>query len=519
VVIKPIDRESPPIVGEGEPLPGSRAVGFAAVRRRAVGLLDCGFRRREWKPATLVAGFLLLTVGVLLGLALAVGGLISSSIRAEALRGAEQSAEVFLYIGLEPDDYEGGRLRQRSYRELDENVRQSQAVVGARLWDAHTRLLHESGASRSGAPAKATAALRSAFRDGVRSELAPGRGSGNEVRTYLPLPTGKHGPARQVLELRVAGERVASEISIRRRRLYVILFGAASLLCLALLPTVLKGSRALAERYRSAHLGLQRELRRALHRDELVLHYQPKLDLRTGRVYGVEALLRWNHPRRGMVPPLEFLPAAEETSLALPLTIRVFELALARLATWRREGLDLSVAINVAPAVLAEPELPRQIQRLLGKHGVRAGDVTLEITESAIGQAPVLPALTQLRSLGFELSIDDFGTGHSSLVRLDTLPIDELKIDRSFINKLAAGGASTLVTAMIRLAHELGLCVVAEGVETQAITQTLADLGCDSIQGYHLARPLPEADVPSWLRSAQAAQKARPPALSGPIGR
>jgi EAL domain-containing protein (putative c-di-GMP-specific phosphodiesterase class I) len=213
----------------------------------------------------------------------------------------------------------------------------------------------------------------------------------------------------------------------------------------------------------------------------------------------VEALLRWNHPQRGMVPPLEFLPQAEQTSLALPLTVRVFELAFARLAAWRREGIDLSIAINVAPSMLAELDLPRRVERLVAEHGVRPRDVTLEITESAIGQAPALPALAHFKSLGFELSIDDFGTGHSSLVRLDTLPIDELKIDREFIRRLADGGGTTLVAGMISLAHELGLVVVAEGVESQEITEQLAGLGCDSIQGFYLARPLPEAELAPWL--------------------
>jgi EAL domain-containing protein (putative c-di-GMP-specific phosphodiesterase class I) len=141
---------------------------------------------------------------------------------------------------------------------------------------------------------------------------------------------------------------------------------------------------------------------------------------------------------------------------------------------------------------------------------VRAGDVTVEIIEHAIGQAQALPALSDLKSLGFKLSIDDFGTGHSSLVRLDTLPIDELKIDRSFVSRLAEGGSTTLVAGMISLAHELGISVVAEGVETQEGTELLARLGCDSIQGYHLARPLSDTDVARWLRSVQAALRDRP---------
>jgi EAL domain-containing protein (putative c-di-GMP-specific phosphodiesterase class I) len=489
--------------------PEPHFVALAGSRRLAARLLARGLRAREWKSRTLVALFLVLTVGVLLGLALVIGGQISSSIRKEALRGAEQSAEVFFYIGLEPDDYQGGHLRPGAYRELDENVHQSAAVLGARLWDARGVSLHDSRAGRTGAAAEPSATLRAAFRDGVRSELAPtpGSSSGRELRTYVPLPTGtaNGGQAHQVLELRLAGESVAHEIWVGRRRIYLMLFAAALLLYLALLPTVIKSSRALAERYRASHLGLQWELRRALDQGELVLHYQPQLDLHSGNVCRVEALVRWNHPRRGMVPPLEFVPAAEETSLALPLSMRVFELAFARLAAWRRQGIDLCIAVNVSPMVLAEPELPRRVERLLAEHGVHASDVTLEITENAIGQAPVVPTLAHLKSLGFKLSIDDFGTGHSSLVRLDTLPIDELKIDRSFIVKLGEGGGSTLVAGMISLAHELGLSVVAEGVETEEISERLVSLRCDAFQGFYLARPLPAADVASWLLSARAA--------------
>jgi EAL domain-containing protein (putative c-di-GMP-specific phosphodiesterase class I) len=483
---------------------GTSPVSEVAQRLRDV--LGQALGARERGSRTLIAVFLALTAGVIVGLALTVGHLIESSIRAEALRGGEQSAEVFLSIALEPDDYEGGYLRAPAYGELDENVRQSRTVVGARLWDARTRLLHESGAPEPGSPPKPTGALRSAFREGGGSEVAPQQAhSGKEVRTYLPLPTGTGGPARQVLELRSAYEPVAREIATRTRRLYTILLAAACLLYLALLPQVVRGSRALAERHRASHHRLRWELQRALERDELVLHYQPQLNLHSGRVYGVEALLRWEHPQRGMVPPLEFLPQAEETSLALPLTVRVFELAFAQMANWRRRGIELGMAINVAPVVLADPGLPRQIERLLAEHQVSAGDLTLEVTESAIGHGPVLPALAHLKSLGFKLSIDDFGTGHSSLVRLDTLPIDELKIDRRFIRKLAEGGRPTLVAGMVSLAHELGLSVVAEGVETQAITEQVADLGFEAIQGFHLARPMPAADAASWLLSVRSA--------------
>jgi EAL domain-containing protein (putative c-di-GMP-specific phosphodiesterase class I) len=501
-----LERESSTFMGGSGSAPKRLPGALAGARSLPTRLLAFVTRGREWKSRTLIAIFLVLTVGILVGLALVIGSQISSSIRAESLRGAQQSAAVFFFIGLEPNDYAEGRLRPGAYGELDENAREAGVVLGARVWDSEDGLLHDSSVSEAASPAEPTLTLRTAFREGERrSELISG--PLEEVRTYLPVPAGRQGRTVQVVELRLAGQPVAEQISTRRTRLYVILFATAALLYLALLPTVVKGSRALAERYRASHLGLQRELRRALDQNELMLHYQPKLDLHSGKVHGVEALLRWNHPNRGIVPPLEFIPAAEETSLALPLTVRVFELAFARLSEWQRQRIDLSVAINVSPGVLADPQFPREVERLLADHEIQAGDVTLEITESALGQAQTLPVLPHLRSLGFKLSIDDFGTGHSSLVRLDTLPIDELKIDRTFIRKMGERGSSTLVAGMISLAHELRLAVVAEGVETGEMLERLIEFGCDSIQGFYLARPLPEAEVASWLLSAQAKPK------------
>jgi diguanylate cyclase (GGDEF)-like protein/PAS domain S-box-containing protein len=250
------------------------------------------------------------------------------------------------------------------------------------------------------------------------------------------------------------------------------------------------------------------ELRQALSRDELVLHYQPKLQLGSGEIIGVEALVRWLHPEQGLLPPGEFVPLAEQTGLIKPLTSFVLRTALQQLSAWHKAGHDLSVAVNVSERSLLDPDFPAEVARVLRGTGIEAERLELEITEGTIMADPERAAgvLRRLDALGVSLSLDDFGTGYSSLSRLRELPIDEIKIDRSFAARIEADERDlAIMRSTIELGHNLGCVVVAEGLETAGALDRVASLGCDTGQGFHIARPLDAASLGSWLDARSAA--------------
>ena len=256
------------------------------------------------------------------------------------------------------------------------------------------------------------------------------------------------------------------------------------------------------DRHSPARLALLGELRHALDNDEFELHYQPKVRLSTGVVEGVEALVRWRHPERGLVPPDEFIPLAEQTGVIKPLTAWVLDSALAQCRTWRAGGLDLNVAVNLSVRNLLDAHLPEAVAALLRKYELPASKLELEITESTIvaDQIRALDVLARLDGMGVGLAVDDFGTGYSSLAYLKDLPVRELKIDRKFVNNMTEDGDDAfIVRSTIDLGRNLGLQVVAEGVETQEAWDQLAALGCDTAQGYFLSRPLPAVDLATWV--------------------
>ncbi|HEY0126324.1 MAG TPA: EAL domain-containing protein [Blastococcus sp.] len=236
------------------------------------------------------------------------------------------------------------------------------------------------------------------------------------------------------------------------------------------------------------------DLRRALEgTGELFLHYQPKYTLDGERIEGLEALLRWQHPTQGPIPPGDFIPAAEGTGIILRLTEHVLELSLAQLRTWMDAGHEVPVAVNLSTRCLLDAGLPGIVARLLAQHGVPARLLRLEVTESAVmaDAARCMEVLQRLHDLGVKLSIDDFGTGYSSMAYLRRLPVDELKVDRSFVlGMTTTAHDAVLVRTAIDLGHNLGLTVVAEGVEGAEHVSALRDLGCDIAQGYHYARPM-----------------------------
>jgi len=246
-------------------------------------------------------------------------------------------------------------------------------------------------------------------------------------------------------------------------------------------------------RYSPSRLALAGELRRAIEDRTLILHYQPKAELGSGRIRGVEALVRWPHPTRGLLTAEEFVPLAESTGLIKGLTLLVLETGLRQLRAWRRSGMGITVAVNISAANLHDPRFPREVKQLLRKWKVDPSWLELEITESSIMKDSVrgLEVLAELSSMGVRLSIDDFGTGYSSLAYLKQLPVQEIKIDKSFVLGLVADpSAAMIVRSVIDLGRNLGLSVVAEGVETEAIWRQLEELGPDLAQGFYLGKPV-----------------------------
>jgi len=255
-------------------------------------------------------------------------------------------------------------------------------------------------------------------------------------------------------------------------------------------------------------LALIGDLRRALeHADELVLHYQPQADLVDGRVVAVEALVRWQHPTRGLLAPGAFLGALEGAGLMRRLGRYVLREAVAQAARWRDSGLDLPVAVNLATADLVDGALAAEVAALLATHNLDGRRLKIEVTENTVMAQPerVMTTLQELRELGCPISLDDFGTGHASLAHLVRLPVDELKIDRSFVLALKDdAGSAAIVRSVALLGRDLEMTVVAEGVETTGAWSHLADAGCTVAQGYLLSRALPAAGLEAWLRARDA---------------
>ena len=261
------------------------------------------------------------------------------------------------------------------------------------------------------------------------------------------------------------------------------------------------------EQGKPSQLSLLGELRSAVEEDQLTLYYQPKVNLRSGASDSVEALVRWVHPKRGFVSPIDFIPFAEKTGYIKAVTRWVLERALSQCGEWHMRGLDVKISINMSARDLMGPDLPRVVSELTAKYKIPAQLVCLEITESAVMEDPTraLETLERLHKLGIRLSIDDFGTGHSSLAYIRKLPVKEMKIGRSFVrNMVADKDDAVIVRSTIELGHNMGLKVVAEGVEDHAALMLLTRLGCDEAQGYFIAKPLPPDEYEAWLRRRRA---------------
>jgi len=258
------------------------------------------------------------------------------------------------------------------------------------------------------------------------------------------------------------------------------------------------------DQYSPGRLALIGELRHAIEEDELVLHYQPKVDVRSGDLDGVETLVRWQHPVHGMLLPDKFIPLAEHTGLIKPLSLWVLRAALRQCRAWHDANLDIRVAVNVSARLLQDEGLVETVTDMLRTADVPPDLLQIEITESAVMADPAgaLRILTRLHEMGIRIAIDDFGTGYSSLSYLKKLPVDEIKIDKSFVLDMSVNADDvTIARSIIDLGHNLGMGVVAEGVEHLSILNQLADMGCDLAQGYYVSKPIPAADLTAWARA------------------
>jgi diguanylate cyclase len=267
------------------------------------------------------------------------------------------------------------------------------------------------------------------------------------------------------------------------------------------------------DQHNPRRLALLGELRRAIEHDQLMLHYQPKVDAHTGQVLGVEALVRWQHPTHGLIPPGEFIPLAEHTGLITPLTHYVLDAALHQCRDWRRAGHELSMAVNVSARRLHDLDFPDEVAATLATWEVPARLLVVEITESTIMADPThaIQILGRLNAMGVEVSIDDFGTGYSSMAYLKELPVHELKVDQSFVSQMTTSDRdAVIVRSTVDLGRNLGLRVVAEGVEDSLTLQELDALGCDAIQGFYISRPVLPDDLIIWLEQQQLAATPAP---------
>lgn len=276
-------------------------------------------------------------------------------------------------------------------------------------------------------------------------------------------------------------------------------------------PVRLAALKAMLTLYRESDFEIDAAtLRQAIEDDQLELHFQPLIDLKTRGLIGWEALVRWQHPQQGLQMPDAFIGVAERDGVIDALSHRVAELAVRQIAAWRADGLDLFVSINLSALNLGDARFPDRLEQLCASHDVPPALLRLELTETAAMANPVglIGALTRLRLKGFELAIDDFGTGYSSLLQLHRLPFSELKIDQSFVRAMGDSEEAELIVGVtIGLGHALNMQMIAEGIETGAVADQLAALGCDIGQGYHFGKPMPACDTRAWLRDSAHAPR------------
>jgi EAL domain-containing protein (putative c-di-GMP-specific phosphodiesterase class I) len=461
-------------------------------------------------------GFLATFTVLLLLLAGGVGyvvqAVLASDIRSQQIAAARERTRLLADSAFAPAL--ARKLHGRTARELVGFDQAAQAAgrtgdIGSlAVWDPTGRIVyatdHRQIDRQYRLPDAVSRALRGRTVSMVLNEATSpiDKSQGKQIQVAVPL-AGRDGKPQAAFEIHVPYGPVAAEISRSTRRVNLVLLAAAIIFVALLWPRLLAASRALHDQSDPERRRTVARLRRAIDQEELELDYQPKVDLRTGAVTSVEALIRWNHPKKGRLAPGAFLPAASGSDLMGPLTVHLVDLALRDCSAWRRTGVTAGVDVNLSAANVLDEQLPAEVDRLLAKWDLPARAIGFELTEAAIHADPEKAGIV-LRSLadrGVRLGLDDFGTGFSSLAVLRDLPIREIKVDRTFVNGLTSSTADeTIVRSTIGLAHDLELVVTAEGVEDEETLRRLAELGCDEAQGYFFSKPLGLDALLAWFR-------------------
>ena len=450
---------------------------------------------RFWRQS-LVLSLTVMGVAAVALIAVVASAVVGNQIRDDAISRAQDTAEVLARATFAPRlPADGETLQGAALTTLDGQVAAAQAVKpGSQtvLLDADGDVLYASdGATTTAKP--------------TQSDLGThvvGSGAGKRLRSVLPVREHGDPSVQAYLQFEAPYAPVAKDIRTRTRRLNITLALGALALYLLMLPTLIRAGRAVRAQYDPRRIQIQQELRRAIKQGDLSLNYQPIVDSGSRELRAVEALVRWTDPRRGPVPPDAFIPALEGTPAIWDLSAHIFELAFRQCAEWCEQGRRIPIAVNVSGAVLLDKRLIPEIRGLADKYRTPSKLIELEITEGALVQDPgeASRVLSQIAALGLSvIAIDDFGTGYSSLARLHELPLDTLKVDQSFVKRMARDGDQAVVRSVVDLAHALKMDVIAEGVEDDATAELLHDLGAEFLQGYCISKPLPAADLIEWL--------------------
>ena len=471
-----------------------------AKRARALGQAV----RNRWRQSFVLSVTLLALIGVA-AFALVIARVVSNQIEDQALQRARDTVGVIARASFAPRlPAAGHALSPADRRALQRQVaaaRSADPGIQMRRWGADGRRIFGPAAGAV-APPVVRAALAGHAATDVHRRGATDTSPSSTLTAAVPVRRSAGAAVAAALELQTPYARIGRDIRTRTHRLYLALLIAALAAYALALPALVRAGRAVRAQYDPRRVALMRDVRRGMKHGEFLVHYHPIADARSGEVHTAEALVRWRHPRRGLIAPDRFIPLLEPTELMWPLTVHIFDLVVAQARAWVDQGVEVRSAVNVSSADVIDPRLPTELGRLLQKHGVPADRLEIEVTEGAVMDDPrnALEILAKITALGLGvIAIDDFGTGYSSLARLHELPLDELKIDQSFVMRMARDGDETIVRSIVDLGHALGFRIIAEGVEADETWQRLAELGVDYIQGYVMTRPLPAPEFAEWL--------------------
>lgn len=459
---------------------------IGALRQRVIDL----YRQAVANGAVMAAAALIGIGAVLAASALVAINLIEDTADEQALKSQLANAQTFVELAVDPAEVEDGRLGGATYAELTAAASRTAAIDEVGVWTPDGLKLPRRADVRASTPPPVDTWTS------APTSLLDGSGA---VRSFLLLGGAEDGQPPEMIEVRSSGAGSEAIAGSRQSTTVLIVAALAALLYAAITAPVLRGASAIAERRRRRHHTLQRELLRAMENGEISLAFQPKGDLKKGGVRAVEALARWEHPRRGSQPPMSYFPRIEQTEVIRPLSVHLFDMALRQQREWSNRGLELDVAVNVPATALNHAPTVDELLDRIDLYRAPGCGVTVEITENAIGGEDIVDAIHRLKAAGVRISLDDFGKGQSSLSRLASLPFDEIKVDRAFIRGLDSPGGPVMVRAMLELGHELGASVVAEGVEWGSTALWLRDQGFESIQGFLLSKPVSAAALEAWL--------------------